>query len=54
MNDTNEKSTTGSLAIAEYGKGNVVYLSLAMFRQLPTGVSGAYRLMANIIALPKN
>ena len=54
MNDSNEKPTTGSLAIAKYGKGNMVYLSLAMFRQLPAGISGAYRLMANIIALPKN
>jgi LmbE family N-acetylglucosaminyl deacetylase len=54
INDTNEKSSNGSLAIAKYGKGNMVYLSLAMFRQLPAGVSGAYRLMANIISLPKN
>lgn len=54
MNDKNEQASNGSLAIAKYGKGNVVYLSLTMFRQLPAGVSGAYRLMANIIALPKN
>ncbi len=54
MQDVNDKPSTGSLAIAKYGKGNMVYLSLAMFRQLPAGVSGAYRLMANIISLPKN
>lgn len=54
MHDTNDKPSVGSLAIAKYGKGNMVYLSLAMFRQLPAGVSGAFRLMANIIALPKN
>ncbi len=54
MNDKNEKQSNGSLAIAKYGKGNIAYLSLAMFRQLPTGNAGAYRLMANIIALPKN
>ncbi len=54
MQDANDKPSTGSLAIAKYGKGNMVYLSLAMFRQLPAGVSGAYRLMANIISLPKN
>lgn len=54
MNDANEKPSNGSLAIAKYGKGNVVYCSLAMFRQLPAGVAGAYRLMANLIALPKN
>lgn len=54
MNDANEKPSNGSLAIAKYGKGNVVYCSLAMFRQLPAGVAGAYRLIANLIALPKN
>lgn len=54
MNDANEKPSNGSLAIAKYGKGNIVYCSLAMFRQLPAGVAGAYRLMANLIALPKN
>jgi LmbE family N-acetylglucosaminyl deacetylase len=54
MNDKNDKPSKGSLAIAKYGKGNVAYLSLAMFRQLPAGVAGAYRLMANLIALPQN
>ena len=54
MHDKNEKESNGSLIIAKYGKGNFVYLSLVMFRQLPAGVPGAYRLMANLIALPKN
>jgi len=54
MNDKNDKPSNGSLAIAKYGKGNVAYVSLAMFRQLPAGVAGAYRLMANLIALPQN
>lgn len=54
MNDTNEKPSNGSLIIAPYGKGNMVYLSLAMFRQLPAGVNGALKLMANIISLPQN
>ncbi len=54
MNDKNEKPSNGSLAIAKYGKGNIAYVSLAMFRQLPAGVAGAYRLMANLIALPPN
>jgi LmbE family N-acetylglucosaminyl deacetylase len=54
MNDTSEKESNGSLAIAKYGKGNFVYASLVLFRQLPAGVPGAYRLMANLIALPKN
>jgi hypothetical protein len=54
MNDKADKQTNGSLAIARYGKGNFVYASLVFFRQLPAGVPGAYRLMANLIALPKN
>lgn len=54
MNDAGEKESNGSLAIAKYGKGNVVYCSLVFFRQLPAGVPGAYRLMANLIALKKN
>lgn len=54
MNDSNEKPSNGSLAIAKYGKGNIAYISLAMFRQLPAGIAGAYRLMANLIGLPKN
>ncbi len=53
MNDKNDKPSNGSLAIAKYGKGNIAYVSLAMFRQIPAGVAGAYRLMANLIALPQ-
>ncbi len=54
MSDTGEPQSNGSLAIAKFGKGNFVYASLVFFRQLPAGVPGAYRLMANLIALPKN
>lgn len=54
MHDSNEKPSNGSLAIAKYGKGNIVYCGLTMFRQLPAGVAGAYRLMANLIGLPQN
>ena len=54
MHDTDEEESNGSLVIAKYGKGNFVYASLVFFRQLPAGIPGAYRLMANLIALPKN
>jgi hypothetical protein len=54
MNDAGDKESNGSLAIAKYGKGNFAYVSLVLFRQLPAGVPGAYRLLANLIALPKN
>jgi LmbE family N-acetylglucosaminyl deacetylase len=54
MNDTGDKPATGSLAITKYGKGNFAYVSLVLFRQLPAGNPGAYKLLANLIALPKN
>jgi len=54
MNDKGEAPSNGSLLIAPYGKGNFVYLSLVLFRQLPAGNSGAYKLLANLISLPKN
>jgi LmbE family N-acetylglucosaminyl deacetylase len=53
-NDLNEKPQEGSLVVAKYGKGNFVYTGLAFFRQLPAGVSGAYRLFVNLLSLPKN
>jgi len=31
-----------------------VYLSLTLFRQLPAGNPGGYRILANLIALPKH
>ena len=54
MNDKGETPSTGSLLIASYGKGNMVYLSLVLFRQLPAGNPGAYKLLANLISLPKH
>lgn len=54
MHDANEDESNGSLIIAKYGKGNFAYTGLVFFRELPAGVPGAYRLMANLIALPKN
>jgi LmbE family N-acetylglucosaminyl deacetylase len=51
MNDPGEKADDGSLLIAKYGKGYFTYTGLVFFRQLPAGVPGAYRLMANLIAL---
>lgn len=52
--DPGESLQSGALALAPYGKGNFVYTGLAFFRQLPAGVPGAYRLLANLIALPKH
>ena len=54
INDKGETPSTGSLLIAPYGKGNMVYLSLVLFRQLPAGNPGAYKLLANLISLPNH
>jgi hypothetical protein len=50
MNDAGESAKTGSLIIADYGKGRFVYTGLSFFRQLPAGVPGAYRLFVNLIS----
>ncbi|MGC4039494.1 MAG: PIG-L family deacetylase [Flavobacterium sp.] len=52
-NDKGETAKNGALLVAKYGKGNYVYTGLSFFRELPEGVSGAFRLMANIIAIGK-
>ncbi|WP_297332528.1 PIG-L family deacetylase [Flavobacterium sp.] len=51
--DMGETPKKGALLVAKYGKGYYIYTGLSFFRELPEGVSGAYRLMANIIALGK-
>jgi LmbE family N-acetylglucosaminyl deacetylase len=51
MADPEENAQKGSLIVANYGKGKFVYTGLVFFRELPAGVPGAYRLLANIIAL---
>jgi hypothetical protein len=54
MSDKGEPVSNGSLLIAPFGKGNMVYLSLVLFRQLPAGNPGAYKLLSNLISLPKH
>ena len=51
--DAGEAENKGGLVITKVGKGNWVYCSYSMFRQLPAGVPGAYRLFANLLSLPK-
>lgn len=53
MSDPGEPPRKGSLLVTKYGKGAFIYTGLAFFRQLPAGVSGAYRLFANLIAYGK-
>ena len=51
--DVGEPENKGGLVVADVGKGKFVYCSYSLFRQLPAGVSGAYRLLANMLSLPK-
>ena len=53
MSDPGEKSDDGSLIVTKYGKGWFTYTGIVFFRELPAGVPGAFRLLANIIALNK-
>jgi len=53
MADPGEKADDGSLLVARYGKGWFTYTGLVFFRELPAGVPGAFRLIANLIALNK-
>jgi LmbE family N-acetylglucosaminyl deacetylase len=53
LNDPGEAPLQGSLLIARHGRGHYVYTGLAFFRQLPAGVPGAYRLLANLVSLGK-
>ncbi len=50
MNDPGEEPLRGGLLVARHGKGSFVYTGIAFFRQLPAGVPGAYRLLANLLA----
>jgi len=43
----------GALVEARVGKGRWIYVGLNLWRQLPAGTPGAYRLMANLLSLGK-
>ena len=49
--DPGEEPKRGALLVARYGEGIYVYTGLSLFRQLPAGVPGAYRLLANLLSL---
>lgn len=52
--DEGQQPQKGGLLYARYGKGIYIYNAYAFYRQLPEGVPGAYRLIANMVSLPKN
>jgi hypothetical protein len=50
-NDAGEPARRGGLLVASIGRGHFVYTGLSLFRQIPAGVPGAYRLLANLVSL---
>ncbi|MFN7117061.1 MAG: PIG-L family deacetylase [Saprospiraceae bacterium] len=52
-NDPGEPARDGGLLVAQHGKGYYIYTGYSFFRELPSGVSGAYRLFANMISIGK-
>ncbi|RSL17746.1 GlcNAc-PI de-N-acetylase [Edaphobacter aggregans] len=54
MHDAGQDPQKGGLLYTRYGKGAYVYLAYAFFRQMPDGVPGSYRIMANLLSMGKN
>jgi len=52
--DAEQDPQKGGLVYAQYGRGVYVYEAFALYRELPDGVPGAYRLFANLLSLPRN
>ena len=51
--DRGQSPQRGGWLTAAYGKGHYTYFAYAFHRQLPYGVPGAYRLLANLLSLGK-
>ena len=50
-NDPGEEPKAGGLLYTAYGQGHFIYAAYSWFRQLPAGVSGAYKLFINLISV---
>ena len=53
-NDPGEELKRGGLLACGYGRGTFVYVGYSLFRQIPAAVPGAFRLLANLLALPES
>jgi LmbE family N-acetylglucosaminyl deacetylase len=51
--DPGESQKAGGMLYAKYGKGNYIYTGYVFFRELPAGVTGAYRLLSNMLNVGK-
>ncbi|MGI4855188.1 MAG: PIG-L family deacetylase [Janthinobacterium lividum] len=54
VHDTGQDPQTGGLIYTQYGRGYYVYLAYAFFREMPEGVPGSFRIMANLLSMDKN
>ena len=52
--DLDQDPQKGGLLLAKTGKGAYIYCAFALYRELPEGVPGAYRLLANLLSYAKN
>jgi LmbE family N-acetylglucosaminyl deacetylase len=52
--DPDQDPQKGGLLLARYGKGFYIYDAFALYRELPSGVPGAFRIIANLVSLSKN
>jgi len=52
--DAGQNPQKGGLLVARVGKGAYVYCAYALYRQMPEGVPGAFRLVANMVSLGKS
>jgi hypothetical protein len=51
--DPGEKPLLGATLYARHGRGIYIFTPLSWFRQLPTGIPGAYRIFANFLSAGK-
>ncbi|QKG58816.1 PIG-L family deacetylase [Hymenobacter sp. BRD128] len=47
--DPGETDKQSAILVAPYGKGRYIYTGLSLFRELPAGVPGAFRVLANLV-----
>jgi LmbE family N-acetylglucosaminyl deacetylase len=51
VHDPDQDPQKGGLLYARYGRGAYIYGAFALYRQLPEGVPGAFRIFANVLSL---
>lgn len=49
--DREQPPQRGGMLFTRYGRGTFTYAAYAFYRQLPAGVSGGYRIFANLVSL---